>query len=267
MAGSAPSDGSAQAAQQVRDLWKRYASKRDPSLRDQLILMYMPLVGYVASTLHRRLPEHVDKEDLHSDGLIGLIEAVDRFQPDEGVKFETFALPRIRGNMLDGMRQLDWVPRSLRSLQRKIDAATAKQMQANQQVDWDKVADEVGVSRGELDTALANIGRSSVFALDGFVSAEDDEEGSMYDRLRDPNAPDPLAEAEREERYAALVRAIDVLPERERMVLVLFYYEEQPLKEIAALLGVTESRVSQLQGQALTRLNARLKSYQPAATS
>ena len=247
-------------------LWREFARTRCARTRNQLILTYAPLVKYIAVRLCSTLPDHVEKSELVSDGLVGLIEAVDRYRPGEGVRFQSFAVQRIRGAMLDRMRSLDWAPRSLRLTQRQVEEAAAKLEQRLGRIpSWDEVAAELGITRADLDGALAEVGRSSVLALDATLpgAAGEDDAGDLRSRIADGNALDPADDFDLEDRREALVRAIDALPERERLVLVLFYYEELPLRDISSILGVTESRVSQLQGQALVRLRARLHQFDP----
>ena len=252
---------------ELEQLWRQFTVGRSPRLRDRLILTYAPLVKYVAGRVSATLPDHVERNELVSDGLVGLIEAVDRYRPGTGVKFESFALPRIKGAMLDRMRSLDWAPRSSRTSQRRIEAALRKIEQRTGTVaGGGEVAHELGVSRQELDNALAEISRSGLVELDRSLPTGDENEGlDLYSRIADANADEPAGEFEREEQRELLVRAIDGLPERERLVIVLFFYEELPLRDISAILGVSESRVSQLQGQAIVRLRTRLHHLAPKA--
>lgn len=247
-------------------LWSTFVETGCARTRDRLILTYAPLVKYVAGRLGAALPDHVEQSELISDGLVGLIEAVDRYRPGEGVKFESYALPRIKGAMLDRMRSLDWAPRSLRTSQRRIEQTLRKlEQRTGRAPSWDEVAEELGVSREDLDGALAEIGRSALVALDRtYTGAGEEDDGlDLYSRIADPTADEPASELELEEQRELLVKAIDALPERERLVLVLFYYEELPLRAISSMLGVSDSRVSQLQAQALVRLRARLRPLRP----
>lgn len=254
------------ATAELHSLWTTFVRTRCPRTRDRLILTYAPLVKYAAGRVGSALPDHVEQSELISDGLVGLIEAVDRFRPAEGVKFESYALPRIKGAMVDRMRSLDWAPRSLRTSQRRIEQTLRKlEQRTGEAPSWDEVADELGVSREELDAALTEIGRSSFVALDRtFAGAGEEDDGlDLHNRIADTNADEPGSELVLEEQRELLVKAIDALPERERLVLVLFYYEELPLRAISSMLGVSDSRVSQLQAQALVRLRARLRHLKP----
>lgn len=248
---------------ELRSLWRSFVASKQDRDRDRLALIYLPLVNFVASRLHAKLPAHVDKDDLVGDGLIGLIEAIDRFDPEAGTKFETFAQRRIEGAMLDGMRSADWAPRSLRSMQRKIEEETQRQASTGV-VNWALVAENVGITPQELDETLAGIGRSSFHSLEGHAGATDDDTGTLYDLVENVRADSPSHELERSEQLSVLVHAIDGLPERERIALMLFDFEELPLALIAARLGVTESRVSQLRGQALGRIATRMTSLNAA---
>lgn len=260
---SQPAGGGNSGNAELKRLWSAYAETRDDALRDQLILTYLPLVRSIAARLHSRLPDYTERDDLISDGVIGLMEAVERFRPEAGNKFETFAVPRIQGAMVDAMRSLDWTPRSLRSQQRKIDQILAKQMQLHAgEIDWDAVAAELQLSREELDHVLVEIGRSNFTYLDATSSDGEGEDTGMTLADRLGCEDDPLTHTIEGEQREALIRAIDGLPDRERMVLVLFYYEELPLKTIGDLLSVSESRISQLQRQATVRLESRLRQFE-----
>lgn len=242
---------------ELRSLWRTFAATKQERDRDRLALIYLPLVNFVASRLHAKMPAHVDKDDLVGDGLFGLIEAIDRFDPAQGVKFETFAQRRIEGAMLDAIRAQDWAPRSLRSNQRKIEEEMNRQA-ASGAVDKERVAENLGMTVDEVDETLAGVGRASFHSLEGHAGATDDDAGTLYELVENLRADNPAHELERAERLEALIHAIDGLPERERIALMLFDFEELPLAVIADLLHVTESRVSQLRGQALGRIATRM---------
>jgi RNA polymerase sigma factor FliA len=242
-------------------LWRRYRETRDQGIRDRLILGYSPLVKYVAGRLGSGLPAHVDEQDLVSYGLLGLIGAIERFDPDRDVKFETYAIARIRGAIIDELRALDWVPRSVRSRARDIERAiTALEGKLARAPTDEEIAERLGISGDELEESLAEISRSSIAALDELwtVSGSGGDQVSLIDTIEDTAAPDPQGALSQTEMREAIADAIARLPEREKLVVTLYYYEELTLREIGEVLGVTESRVSQLHTKAVLRLKARL---------
>ena len=245
-------------------LWQEFRKSHDKAVRDRLILTYAPLVKYVAGRLGSGLPAHVDEQDLVSYGLLGLIGAIERFDPDRDVKFETYAIARIRGAIIDELRALDWVPRSVRSRARDIERAiTALEAKLGRAPTDEEIAQRLGVSGDELEESLAEISRSSIAALDELwtVSGSGGDQVSLIDTIEDTAAPDPQGALSQTEMREAIADAIARLPEREKLVVTLYYYEELTLREIGEVLGVTESRVSQLHTKAVLRLKARLSGY------
>ncbi len=245
----------------MQGLWREYRAKGDPAIRDRLIVTYAPLVKYVAGRLGSGLPAHVDDEDLVSYGLLGLIGAIERYDPERDVKFETYAIARIRGAIIDELRALDWVPRSVRSRARDIERAIAELEAKLARVPTDEeIAAKLGLTTEELDESLSEIGRSSIAALDELwtISGTSGDQVALIDTIEDPEAPDPQGSLSQTELREAIADAIARLPEREKLVVTLYYYEELTLREIGEVLGVTESRVSQLHTKAILRLKARL---------
>jgi RNA polymerase sigma factor FliA len=243
-------------------IWDEYKRTSDPRLRDRLILTYAPLVKYVAGRLGTGLPAHVEEGDLVSYGLIGLMNAIERFDPGRDTKFETYAISRIKGSIIDELRSLDWVPRSVRSRAREIERAIAElEHRLHRPPTDEEIAKQLGVSDDEFQDSLTQISRSSVAALDELwtISSSGGDTVSLIDTLQDPNADDPSAEMTRTEMREVLAGAIGKLPERERTVITLYYYEELTLREIGEVLGVTESRVSQLHTKAILRIKAKLQ--------
>src|SRR3954468_9817525 len=241
-------------------LWLEYRKTGEMALRYQLILTYAPLVKYVAGRLGSGLPAHVDDGDLVSYGLLGLINAIDRFDPERDVKFETYAIVRIRGSIIDELRTLDWVPRSVRARARTIERAIAElESKLGRGPTDEEIAAKVGCTVEELDESFSEISRSSVAALDELwtVSGEGDQV-SLLETLEDIDATDPQDALDQTELRDALADGIARLPEREKLVITLYYYEELTLREIGEVLGVTESRVSQLHTKATMRLRSRL---------
>ncbi|HVN62450.1 MAG TPA: RNA polymerase sigma factor WhiG [Gaiellaceae bacterium] len=244
----------------TKGLWQEYRRNRDEKLRDRLILTYAPLVKYVAGRLGSGLPAHVEEGDLVSYGLLGLIGAIERYDPDRDVKFETYAIARIKGSIIDELRALDWVPRSVRARARDIERAVAElESKLGRAPNDDEIATKLGLTEDELEDSLTEISRSSIAALDELwtVSAGGDQI-ALIDTIEDTQGPEPQTALAQTELREAMADAIARLPEREKLVVTLYYYEELTLREIGEVLGVTESRVSQLHTKAILRLKARL---------
>jgi RNA polymerase sigma factor FliA len=251
------------AQDETQALWREYKRTRDQGIRDRLILTYAPLVKYVAGRLGSGLPAHVDENDLVSYGLLGLIGAIERYDPDRDVKFETYALARIKGSIIDELRAMDWVPRSVRARARDIERAIAELERKLHRAPTDEeISEKLGISQDELEESLTDISRSSIAALDELwtVSSSGGDQVALIDTIEDTQGPEPQAELAQTELKEALGEAIARLPEREKLVVTLYYYEELTLREIGEVLGVTESRVSQLHTKAILRLKAHIAS-------
>jgi len=247
---------------ELRDLWRRYKGEGDASARERLVVAYSPMVKFVAGRLGAGLPSHVDDADLISYGLMGLIGAIERFEPERGIKFETFAMTRIRGAIIDELRSLDWVPRSVRSRAREIEAAQSKLEHELQRAPTEaELAAKLGLTEEELQTSLLEIANSSVYALDELwtISDSSGDSVSLLDTISDPRADDPQESLASSEIKDRLTEGISGLPEREQLVIALYYYENLTLREIGEVLGVTESRVSQLHTKAVMRLKSALQ--------
>jgi RNA polymerase sigma factor for flagellar operon FliA len=257
------------AADQTQVLWQEFRKTKDRELRDRLILTYAPLVKFVAGRVGASLPSHVDEQDLVSYGLLGLIGAIERFDPDREIKFETFAMARIRGAIIDELRSLDWVPRSVRTRARQIERAIAAlEKELHRAPTDEEIAKKLGVTEEELDDSLLEISRSSVGALDELWSPSAGGDSiALIDTIEDETGPDPEVSLEQNEVKEALAESISDLPEREKLVVTLYYYEELTLREIGEVLGVTESRVSQLHTKAILRLKAHLSGTTPRETA
>jgi RNA polymerase sigma factor for flagellar operon FliA len=204
----------------------------------------------------------VEEADLISYGLLGLISAIERFEPEREIKFETFAVTRIKGSIIDELRSLDWVPRSVRTKAREIERANAKLEHELHRAPTDKeMAAELDVTVDDFNDSLVRISNSSVVALDELwtVSDSSGDQVSLLDTIQDPQAADPATEMDTTEMKDRLADAIARLPEREKLVVALYYYENLTLREIGEVLGVTESRVSQLHTKAVLRLKSRLQ--------
>jgi RNA polymerase sigma factor for flagellar operon FliA len=247
---------------ELRELWRRYKEEGDSTARERLVVAYSPMVKFVAGRLGAGLPSHVDDADLISYGLMGLIGAIERFEPERGIKFETFAMTRIRGAIIDELRSLDWVPRSVRSRAREIEAAQAKLEHELQRAPSEaELAGRLEMSEKDLQAALLEIANSSVYALDELwtVSDSSGDQVSLLDTIADEAAADPQEALTSSEVKERLAEAIASLPEREQLVVALYYYENLTLREIGEVLGVTESRVSQLHTKAVMRLRSGLQ--------
>src|SRR3954471_6292533 len=246
---------------ELRDLWRRYKADASNRAREQLVVAYSPLVKYVAGRMSSGLPAHVEEADLISYGLIGLINAIERFDPDREIKFETYAISRIKGAIIDELRAMDWVPRSVRARARDIERAIASlEAKLHRAPTDEEIAEKLGITTDELDDSLTDISRSSIAALAELwtVSSGSGDQVSLIDTIEDEHGPQPAQALDATELREALGDAISRLPEREKLVVTLYYYEELTLREIGEVLGVTESRVSQLHTKAILRLKARL---------
>src|ERR687885_1182838 len=231
-------------AVELKELWRRYKDTGDARAREQLVLAFSPLVKYVAGRMSTGLPAHVEEADLISYGLLGLISAIERFDPGREIKFETFAMTRIKGSIIDELRSLDWVPRSVRAKAREIEKANAKLEHQLHRAPTDaEVAAELEMSIEDFQDALTRISNSSVVALDELWTLSDasGDQVSLLDTIQDPDAVDPAHAMDVTETKDRLADAIARLPEREKLVVALYYYENLTLREIGEVLGVTES--------------------------
>jgi RNA polymerase sigma factor for flagellar operon FliA len=249
-------------AVELRELWRRYKDQGDERARERLVVAYSPLVKFIAGRMASGLPSHVEEADLISYGLLGLIGAIERFDLDREIKFETFAVARVKGAIIDELRSLDWVPRSVRARARDVEKAHAELEASLQRAPTDEeMAAKLDVGVDEFNDALLEIANSSVLALDDLWTFADPEGGgsqiSVLDTIHDPSGVDPEIEAQASELKDRLADAIESLPERERLVVALYYYENLTLREIGEVLGVTESRVSQLHTKAVLGLRSR----------
>lgn len=244
----------------LEELWRDFKKTGDQRQRERLILHYSPLVKYVAGRVGVGLPPNVEQADLVSYGMFGLIDAIERFDLDRLVKFETYAISRIRGAIIDELRAMDWIPRSVRFKARAVESAYARLEARLRRTPTEReVADELGISLNELHQVFSQLSFVHVVALDELlrVSAEHGSI-SLKDTLEDTAAEDPVQVFESEETKHLLARAISQLPERERTIVTLYYYEGLTLAQIGRVLGVTESRICQLHTKAVLQLRAKL---------
>lgn len=240
---------------QREKLWSEYKSRGTEEARQKLISEYAYLAKYTVDRLNLSPSGALSYEDLIGHAIIGLIDAVEKFDPARGVKFETYALCRIRGEVIDIIRSLDWIPRSVRKNESTLRDIYARLEMELQRPPTDmEVADYMGIDVIELEKMLMDIGQAAVFSLDEVISNGGDVSVSSDDTWGD----DPAASAERSDQKRLLAQAIEDLPERERTVVALYYYENLTQKEIAAVLGVTESRVCQIHTKAVLRLSGKM---------
>jgi RNA polymerase sigma factor for flagellar operon FliA len=244
----------------LADLWEVFKSSGSPEARERLILHYAPLVKYVAGRVATGLPATVEQADLVSYGMFGLIDALEKFDLERAIKFETYAIPRIKGAIIDELRAMDWVPRSIRFKAREIEKAYADvEARMKRAPTEPEVAQHLGVTVGELHEMVSQISFVSVMALDEVVgSGEDRGEGiTLLDTLGDSGL-DPASGLEGQETRGMLAAAINSLSEREKIVVTLYYFEGMTLAEIGEILGVTESRVCQIHTKAVHQLRGHL---------
>ena len=250
-----------EAESRVDELWQKYVADRDQDVRNELLVYYAHLVKYVASRLASGLPQNVDQADLVSNGFFGLVDAVDRFDPAMGNKFETYAMQRIRGAILDELRSNDWVPRSVRQKHRTIEKALAK-LEANlgRTPTEVELAEEAGMTLDQLQNALTQISNAGLVALDEVVTSASSrtESVALIDTLPD-RAEGPSGQYEHREMKEILAEAIDSMGDREKWVLLLYYFERFTLADIGKVLNVTESRVCQIHTKAVMQLRLQLQ--------
>ncbi|WP_024288825.1 RNA polymerase sigma factor WhiG [Cellulomonas sp. KRMCY2] len=256
------SEGAMADAVDVVSIWAVFKESGDRAARERLILHYAPLVTMVAGRVGAGLPSSVEQADLVSYGMFGLIDAIEKYETDRAVKFETYASSRIRGAIIDELRAIDWIPRSVRTKARAVDRAFADlEGELRRAPSESEVADRLEIGVGELRAVFTQLSTVNVAALDELLGAgsERGDSLSLLDTLEDPGAVDPAGNVEAQETKILLARAIERLGEREKIVLVLYYYEGMTLAEIGRVLGVTESRISQMHTAAMLRLRASLQ--------
>ncbi len=245
----------------LRELWQDFKATGDQRLRERLILHYSPLVKYVAGRVGVGLPPNIEQADLVSYGIFGLIDAIEKFDLERSIKFETYAISRIRGAIIDELRAIDWIPRSVRYKAREVEKAYAKlESELHRTPTEPEVAKEMGISLSDLHGIFSQVSFVNVVALDELLSVggEKGDKLSLVDTLEDHKAEDPVLAFEGEETKYLLAKAINQLPEREKIVVTLYYYEGLTLAEIGKVLGVTESRICQMHTKAVLQLRGKL---------
>lgn len=245
------------------ELWASYKKQKDPLIRESFIKQYAPLVKYVAGKVAANMPASVEFDDLVGFGVFGLIDAIDKFDPDKNVKFKTYAVTRIRGAIFDELRSLDWVPRSVRQKTKEIEEAILQtEAKLGRPASDQEVAKTLGMTDEEYSKTMLKISSTSVLSLnDIWYTADETESMTIGDSIESPASLSPDSIIEKDEIRRVVIAAIQDLPENEKKVLVLYYYEELTLKEIGKVLDVTESRISQIHTKAILKLRAKLTHY------
>ncbi len=241
--------------------WARYRKHKTPEIRQKLLNKYVPLVRNVASRMAMGFPRSVELSDLVNTGVIGLIEAFSNFDPGRGVKFETYAVPRIRGAILDELRALDWVPRSTRAKSREIERALNNlENELGRPPEKRELAKQMKITVDELHSALDDVSSTGILSLDEVIYREDDNrQVPRIETVIDHSTHSVLGEIEKGELRSFLVVAIDRLTEQEKLVIALYYYEELTLKEIGEVMSISESRVSQIHTRAVSKLRGMVR--------
>ncbi|MEU3569379.1 RNA polymerase sigma factor WhiG [Kitasatospora sp. NPDC036755] len=254
-------EAAAQGRTALEELWRSYKETGDQRLREQLILHYSPLVKYVAGRVGVGLPSNVEQADFVSSGVFGLIDAIEKFDIDRAIKFETYAISRIRGAIIDELRALDWIPRSVRQKAKAVERTYATlEARLRRTPHEPEVAAEMGIAIEDLHAIFSQLSLANVVALDELLHpvGEGGDRLSLMDTLEDHGADNPVEVAEDRELRRLLAQAVNTLPEREKTVVTLYYYEGLTLAEIGQVLGVTESRVSQIHTKSVLQLRAKM---------
>jgi len=239
--------------------WESWREEHDSSAREHLVLQYMPIVHRTATRIKSNLPQSVDKDDLISWGYMGLLDALQKFDYNLGWAFETYAVPRIRGAIMDGLRSTDWVPRSVRSKAKKLEEAYRMLEQAYSRTPTvDELSDHMQVTRDELHKISNQLVKSQITSLDEPIDYEEEPQ-TLISRIVDEEAANQEQLVEEQEKKRELAQLIDRLPEKEKLVLSLIYQEELTFSSTAEVLGVTTGRVSQIHSKAISRLREQFK--------
>ena len=242
---------------------KEKSTEISPMLREQIVLEHAPLIRYIVNRIAVRLPSHIDLDDLHNTGVIGLMDAIEKYDPEKNCKFKTYAEFRIKGAILDQLRSLDWVPRSVRQKSRRLERAYGEvEQRLGRSASDDEVADSLGLQIDKFHELLNQVRGISLVNLEEIrgTNSDGDRTGTYADIIEDVNSENPFASLKLAEMKQAIAHTIGSLPEKERLVISLYYYEDLNMKEIGGILGITESRVCQIHTKAVLRLRAKLKS-------
>jgi RNA polymerase sigma factor for flagellar operon FliA len=245
----------------LRDAKEKY-DEIPPSLKEQIVLEHTPLIRYIVNRIAVRLPSHIDLDDLHNTGVIGLMDAIEKYDPDKNCKFKTYAEFRIKGAILDQLRSLDWVPRSVRQKSRKLERAYGEvEQRLGRSATEDEVADSLGLQIDKFHDLLNQVRGISLVNLEEIRgnNADGDRSGTFADIIEDVHSENPFASLKLLETKHVISDTIASLPEKERLVISLYYYEDLNMKEIGSILGITESRVCQIHTKSVMRLRSKLK--------
>jgi RNA polymerase sigma factor for flagellar operon FliA len=242
------------------ELWKEYKRTNDPKIREVFVHQYSPLVKYVAGKVKMGMPQNIEFEDLVGYGVFGLLDAIEKFDPTRDIKFKTYAVTRIRGAIYDELRAIDWVPRSIRQKAKELENAIGKLENKLGRVAKDEeIAQQLGIPVEEFHNILLKLSGTTLVSInDAWFTSDDNDKVSIIETIQSPMELNPDTMAEREEVKKMIVKTIEELPEKEKKVLILYYYEDLTLKEIGEVLNVTESRVSQLHTKSIMRLRSKL---------
>ncbi len=233
-----------------------------PDLKEQIVLEHTPLIRYIVNRIAVRLPSHIDLDDLHNTGVIGLMDAIEKYDPEKNCKFKTYAEFRIKGAILDQLRSLDWVPRSVRQKSRKLERAYGEvEQRLGRQANEEEVADSLGLQMDKFHELLNQVRGISLVNLEEIrgTNQDGDRTGTFADIVEDVNSENPFSTFKLTETKQVIAQTIATLPDKERLVISLYYYEDLNMKEIGQILGITESRVCQIHTKSVLRLRAKLK--------
>jgi len=253
--------GGVQMEQKEEDsLWAEYRQARNSKIREMFIKQYAPLVKYVAGKVAIGMPHNVEFDDLVGYGVFGLLDAIEKFDPDKGVKFKTYAVTRIRGAIFDELRSIDWVPRSVRQKTREVEETVSSlEAQLGRTATDHEIAASLNMDEAEYQKTMMKISGTSILSLnDVWFSGDENDKVSIGDSIESPLSLNPDVIVEKNEIRRVIIEHINELPDKEKKILILYYYEDLTLKEIGQVLDVTESRVSQLHTKAISRLRAKL---------
>lgn len=247
------------AEDQMRELWSQYKDEQSVDAQSRLIQLYLPLVDYVVGRIAIHMPRTVEVDELRSYGMFGLLDALQKFDIGRGLKFKTYAMWRIRGAIMDGLRQQDWLPRSIREKAKRIEEAyRCLQQEKLRSVCDEEVAEYLGMSVEELHRTLLDVAGATLTSIDEMIEDDESHQSSRHSFIVDEQITTPEENVDQMAEHEMLIRAIDLLPSKERTVVSLFYYEELTLTEIAAILHLSPSRISQLHSKAILRLRGTL---------
>ena len=246
--------------QEEDDLWEEFKKTKSPSIREKFIRQYMPLVKYVAGKVAVGMPSNVEFDDLVGYGQFGLLDAINKYDTSKNVKFKTYAVTRIRGAIFDELRQIDWVPRSVRQKSREIeDAIASLESRLGRTASNAEIAESLNMTEEDYNRTVMKVSGTSILSLnDVWYAGDDNDNMSIGNNIEAPSSLNPDIMAEREAVKKVIAEAINELPEKEKMVIVLYYHEDLTFKEIGEVLEVSESRISQLHTKANHRLRAKL---------